>query len=67
MIALLLNELFPESVSDETAYHLVCFFEQLATELDSHYFAQTKRYLDSQRPTSAMVHPKNNDNEEMPF
>jgi len=68
MIPLLLHELFPEGVSDETAYQLVDFFEQLAAELDSYYFAQIKRYLDSQRPASAgIVHPQNDDDNEMPF
>lgn len=68
MIPLLLHELFPEGISDETTYQLVHFFEQLAVALDSYYFAQIKRYLDNQRPESAgIVHPQNDDNNEMPF
>ena len=68
MIPLLLHELFPEGVSDETAYQLVHFFAQLAAELDSYYFAQVKHYLDGQRPESAaIVSPQNDDDNEMPF
>ena len=40
-----LYELFPEGISDETAFHLVEFFMSIATELDSHYFSQTRRYI----------------------
>ena len=71
MIPLLLHELFPEGVSDETAYQFVHFFEQLTAELDAHYFAQVKRYLDDQQPGSpAIVHSQNKDDDDgggMPF
>ena len=43
-MSLNIHDLFPEGVSDETAFHLVEFFMSIATELDSHYFPQTKRY-----------------------
>jgi hypothetical protein len=38
-------ELLPEKISDEGAYHLVNFFMNLALELESHYFDQTRRYI----------------------
>ena len=41
-----IHDLLPEKMSDESAYHLVNFFTNLATELESHYFAQMKRYSD---------------------
>lgn len=40
-------DLLPEKISDESAYHLVNFFTNLAAELDSHYFAQVKRHIDN--------------------
>jgi hypothetical protein len=42
-------DLLPEKISDESAYHLVNFFTNLATELESHYFAQMKRHIDDNR------------------
>ena len=49
-MSLNLCDLFPDEISDETAYHLVEFFMSIATELDSHYFAQTRRYHDENTP-----------------
>ena len=41
-----IDDILPENISDESAYHLVNFLMNLATELDSRYFAQMKRYID---------------------
>jgi len=43
-------DLLPEKISDESAYHLVNFFMDLALELESCYFAQMKRYIDNNMP-----------------
>ncbi len=72
MIMQLLYELFPEGISEETAYHLAHFFEELSLELESHYFAQIKRYLDSQQTDPASIYPQNDDDDDdddgsMPF
>ena len=45
-----LYDLFPEGISDETAFYLVEFFMSIAIELDSHYFAQTRRHRDGITP-----------------
>ena len=45
-----LYDLFPEGISDETAFYLVEFFMSIAIELDSHYFTQTRRYRDDNMP-----------------
>jgi hypothetical protein len=45
-----LHDLFPEEISDETAFHLVNFFVNLSSELDSHYFTQTRRYINDSTP-----------------
>ena len=43
-----LHDLFPEGISDETAYHLVNFTMDLALALESHYFGQIRRFTDEQ-------------------
>lgn len=40
-----ISKLLPEKISDEEAYNLVNFFMNLALMLESHYFAQIKRYV----------------------
>lgn len=42
-------ELLPEKISDETAYHLVNILMNIALELDTHYFAQARRYANSEQ------------------
>jgi hypothetical protein len=42
-----IDELLPEKISDEAAYHLVNFLMNLALECESHYFTQIRRYTDS--------------------
>ena len=39
-----LKNLLPENLSDETAYHLVDFFYELAIRFESIYFEQIMRY-----------------------
>ena len=39
-----LYDLLPEEVSDETAFHLVNIFMDLALAIESHYFTQIRRY-----------------------
>jgi hypothetical protein len=47
-----LQNLIPEEISDETAYHLTNFVMALATELDSLLYGQVKRYLDTLHPSN---------------
>lgn len=47
-----IHDFLPEDLSDESAYHLVNFFMDLATALDSCYFAQMRRYIDHNKPNS---------------
>lgn len=55
-------DLFPEGIPDETAFYLVEFFMSVATELDSHYFAQTRRYRNDFTPLPPPEYlQKNND------
>ena len=44
-----LEELLPEDVSDETAFHLANFMMDLALAVDSHYFAQVRRHCKKYR------------------
>jgi hypothetical protein len=44
MIDTKLIEILPEQISDEAAYHLVNFMNNLAVILENHYFAQLRRY-----------------------
>jgi len=46
-----LDAFLPEEISDESAYHLVNLFIDLATTLESHYFGQIHRYLQENRPS----------------
>lgn len=43
-------DLFPEEVSDETAFHIVNIFMDLASVLESRYFSQVRRYIDENTP-----------------
>lgn len=50
-----LIELLPEDISDEAANGLVNFMSELALALESHYFAQRRRYTNSQREMSGQT------------
>lgn len=61
-----ISNLLPEKISDEEAYNLTNFFMNLALELESHYFAQIKRYLNE----DTLDYPENVQdkiNDELPF
>ena len=58
-MSLNIHDLFPEGVSDETAFHLVEFFMSIATELDSHYFAQARRHREDCMPLQAPEYLQN--------
>ena len=45
-----LRALLPEEISDESAYHLVNFFTNLTTELETYYFAQMRRHINDSKP-----------------
>ena len=48
-----IHDLLPEEISDESAYHLVTFLMNLATALESCYFAQIHRHIaDTTEPCS---------------
>ncbi len=44
MINTKLIDILPDGISDETAHHLVNFMMELALTIESHYFAQIRRY-----------------------
>jgi hypothetical protein len=52
-----IHDFLPKEISDETAYHLVNFFMDLAAALDSYYFVQMRRY----------EYDNNNDNDDNNF
>lgn len=45
-----LQDLLPEKISDESAYHLTTFLMNLALELQSYYFVQLRRHIDDTTP-----------------
>jgi hypothetical protein len=62
-----INDILPEEISDETAYHLVNFFMGLALALESHYFGYLRRYARESEPPSITPYylkksPPSNDN-----
>ena len=59
-----IDDILPENISDESAYHLVNFLMNLATELDSRYFAQMKRYIDDM-PSSPLDNLQKDDGGEI--
>ena len=61
-----IHDLLPEKLSDESAYHLVNFFMDLATALESCYFAQMHRYINHDKPNSPEDYISHL-NEELPF
>jgi hypothetical protein len=44
------DDILPEEISDETAYHLADIFMNLALAIESRYLAQIKRYVDENNP-----------------
>ncbi len=59
-------DFLPEELSDENAYHLVNFLMNLALELESHYFAQIRRYVNN----DILDHPaylQNEPDDKLPF
>lgn len=59
-------KLLPEKISDEGAYHLVNFLMNLALELESHYFAQMRRY-DNDDTLGYPDYLQNEIDDELPF
>jgi len=57
-----LHNIFPEGISDETAFHLVEFFMYLSSELDVHYFAQSKRYQEENSTMNPTKYIRKNNN-----
>ena len=49
MIDTKLIELLPEEMSDEAAWHLVNFMNNLAITLEDHYFTQLRRHAKKTR------------------
>jgi len=54
-----LRALLPEEISDESAYHLVNFFMNLATELETYYFAQMRRHINDSKPVKSQKYYQN--------
>ena len=61
-----IDDILPEEISDESAYHLVNFFMDLGAALESHYFAQMKRYIDDM-PSSPPDILQREDGDEIQF
>jgi len=45
-----LRDLLPDTISDEAAYNLCEFFNQLSYALDSIYYAQARRHVKNSAP-----------------
>lgn len=45
-----INDFLPEEISDEGAYQFVTFFMNITAALESHYFAQMRRYQENNKP-----------------
>jgi len=43
-------EWFPDPMSDEAAFAVYLFLEQFTLQFESAYYAQIRRYIDSQKP-----------------
>ena len=61
-----INDMFPEELSDETIYHMVAFFANFAAALESCYFAQMRRHLNSMSKSNLMDDTSDFD-DEFPF
>jgi len=61
-----IRDLLPEELSDEGAYHLVTFFMDLTTVLESCYFAQMRRHINSTAKPRLPNYPNDFD-DEIPF
>jgi hypothetical protein len=59
-------DLLPE-LSDENAYHLVNFLMNLALELESHYFAQIRRYVNNDILDDHPAYLQNEPDDKLPF
>lgn len=44
-----IREWFPEPMSDEAAFAVYLFLEQFTLQFESAYYAQIRRYIESQR------------------
>ncbi len=44
-----ISEWFPEPMSDEAAFAVHLFLEQFTCQFESAYYAQIRRYIESQR------------------
>ena len=62
-----IDDLLPEKMSDESAYHLVTFFMNLALALESCYFAQSHRYVNDTTPCQEDFWIGNNVDDDLPF
>lgn len=56
-----LRDLFPEGISDETAYHLGNFLYELAQAFESIHLGQIKRYNKSRIDVSSELMKQNSD------
>jgi hypothetical protein len=62
-----LYDLFPEEVSDETAFHIVNIFMDITSALESRYFAQVRRYLNEKNPLEIPEHLQSNEEDDNSF
>lgn len=66
-----LTDLFPEDMSDEAAFHLVGFFENLSMMISDHYHVAFNRYIDTymddHKPSPAPVSLIQKNDDDYPF
>ncbi|OGT41981.1 MAG: hypothetical protein A3F13_00980 [Gammaproteobacteria bacterium RIFCSPHIGHO2_12_FULL_40_19] len=48
-----LEDIFPEDISDETAFYLTEFVEKLSLMVNDRYFTAARRYFNNCRPSSS--------------
>lgn len=62
-----IHDFLPEKLSDESAYHLVTFFMDLAAALESCYFAKMRRHIASTAKARSPDNLTNDIDDELPF
>lgn len=64
-------DIFPQEVSDETAFYLVNIFMDITAALESRYFSQVRRYVDENTrfniPLEIQEYPKKNNEDDNLF
>ena len=62
-----IHDLLPDKLPDESAYHLVTFFMDLAAVLESCYFDQMRRHIASTARSRLSYDLTNDFDDDLPF